>query len=75
MSQSIMNQGFPNYFCLVIEGSGTGSGSIPLTNGSGSRRPKNIWIRWIQIRIRNTGSHYPCCHQGDAFKKFGTLPS
>jgi hypothetical protein len=27
-----------------------GSGSIPLTNGSG--RPKNMWIRWI--RIRNT---------------------
>jgi hypothetical protein len=26
-------------------------GSIPLTNGSGSRRPKNTWIR-----IRNTGS-------------------
>jgi hypothetical protein len=32
-----------------------GSGSIPLTNGSGSgsRRPQNMWIRWI--RIRNTG--------------------
>jgi hypothetical protein len=39
------------YICLLIEG----SGSIPLTNGSGSgsRRPKNMWIRWI--RIRNTG--------------------
>ncbi len=23
----------------------------PLTNGSGSRRPKNTWIRWIRIRI------------------------
>ncbi len=36
----------------MIEGSG--SGSIPLTNGSGSgfRRPKNMWIRWIRIRIR-----------------------
>ena len=44
------------YFCLVIEGSGSESGSIPLTNGSrsGSRRPKNTWIR---IRIRNTGIH------------------
>ncbi len=33
---------------------GSGSGSIPLTNGSGSgsRRPKNMWVRWIQIRIR-----------------------
>jgi hypothetical protein len=39
----------------MIEGSG--SGSIPLTNASGSRRPKNIWIRWIRIRIRNT-EHY-----------------
>ena len=31
-----------------------GSISIPLTNGSrsGSRRPKNMWIRWIQIRLR-----------------------
>ncbi len=35
----------------MIEGSGSGSGSIPLTNGSGSRRPINTWIR---IRIRNT---------------------
>ncbi len=33
------------YFCLVIEG----SGYIHLTYGSGSRRPKNMWIR-----IRNT---------------------
>jgi hypothetical protein len=30
-----------------------GSGSIPLTNGFGSGRPKNMWIRWI----RNTGPH------------------
>jgi hypothetical protein len=31
-----------------------GSGSLPLTNGSGSgsMRPKNLWIRWIRIRIR-----------------------
>ena len=31
-----------------------GSGPIPLNNesGSGSRRPKNMWIRWIRIRIR-----------------------
>jgi hypothetical protein len=32
---------------MMIEG----SGSIPLTSGSGSWRPKNMWIR---IRIRNT---------------------
>jgi len=34
-----MNQGFYYYFCMMIE-------------GSGSWRPKNMWIRWI--RIRNT---------------------
>ena len=37
---------------MMIEG----SGSIPLTSGSGSGRPKNMWIRWIRIRIRNTES-------------------
>jgi hypothetical protein len=37
----------------MIEGSE--SGSIPLTSGSGSWRPKNTWIRLIRIRIRNTG--------------------
>ncbi len=35
-------------------GSGCGSRSIPLTIGSGSRKPENMWIRWI--RIRNTAS-------------------
>ncbi len=45
------NQGFSYYFCLMIEG----TGSMTLTNGSGSRRPKNIRIRRIRIRIRNTG--------------------
>ncbi len=52
-SQNSRNQGFSYYFCMMIEG----SGSIPLTNGSGpgSGRPKNMWIRWIRIRIRNTG--------------------
>ncbi len=42
-SQNSKNQGFSYYFCLMIEGSG--SGSTPLTNGSGSGRPKNMWIR------------------------------
>jgi hypothetical protein len=33
-----------------------GSGSVPLTNisGSGSKRPKNIRLRRIRIRICNT---------------------
>ncbi len=31
------------------EGSGAGSWSVPLTNGSGSRRPKNLRILRIQI--------------------------
>jgi hypothetical protein len=33
-----------------VSGPGAGSGSIPLTCGSGSARHKNMWIRWIQIR-------------------------
>ncbi len=41
--QNSSNQGISYYFCLMIEG----SGSVHLTNGSGSRWPKNI-------RIRNT---------------------
>jgi hypothetical protein len=46
----------------MIEGSGpgVGVGSIPLTGfGSGSRRPKNMWIRCIRIRIRNTAIYSP----------------
>jgi hypothetical protein len=31
----------------------SGFRSIPLTRGSGSRKPKNIWI--LHIRLRNTG--------------------
>ncbi len=51
-TQNIRNQGFSYYFCIMIEG----SGSIHLTSGSGSGswRPKNMWIQWIRIRIRNT---------------------
>jgi hypothetical protein len=46
-SQNSKNQAFSYYICLMIEGFGSGSGSIPLTDGSGagSRRPKNMWIR------------------------------
>jgi hypothetical protein len=64
MSQNSRNQGFSYYICLMKEGSGSragsGSGFIPLTNGSGSgsRRSKNTWIRWIRIRIRNTVTNY-----------------
>jgi hypothetical protein len=35
----------------------SGSGSISLTNGSGSGRPKNMRILRIWIRIPCTGSH------------------
>jgi hypothetical protein len=38
----------------MIEGSGAGSGSIPLTSGSGSWRPKNMWIRWIRNTARKS---------------------
>jgi hypothetical protein len=57
-SQNSRNQGFHNYFWMMIEGSGAGagSGSIPQTNRFGSWRPKHIWIRWI--RIRNTDGIY-----------------
>ncbi len=44
----------------MVEGSG--SGSVPLTNGSGSRMPKNMWIRWI--RIRNTDFNWPDRRRG-----------
>jgi hypothetical protein len=71
-SQNSRNQSFSSYFCMMIEGSGfragSGSRSIPLTSGSGSRsgRPKKMWIRMrfrmqirmqfrMRIRIRNTG--------------------
>ncbi len=54
-SQNSRLQGFYYYYCMMIEGSGSGAGSIPLTRGSGSGRPKNTWIRWIRIRIRNSG--------------------
>jgi hypothetical protein len=52
------NQGFSYYFCLMIR--------IHICDWwiqSGSRRPKNMWIRLI--RIRNTASNYcltTCLH-------------
>jgi len=49
------------FFCFegtftLFSGSIAGSGSLPLTIGSGSGRPKNFWIHRIRIgiRIRNT---------------------
>ncbi len=54
---------FLTIFRMMIEGSGSGSRSIPLINGSGSGRPKNMWIRWIRIRIRirNNGRNGSQC--------------
>jgi hypothetical protein len=49
-SQNIRNQGVSYHFGLMIEGSG--SGSIPLINGSVSKRTQNIRIRRIRIRTR-----------------------
>ncbi len=54
-SQNSRNQSFSYYFCLMIEGPGSGSIHFTRGSGSGSRRTKNIWIRWIRIRIRSTG--------------------
>ncbi len=58
-SQNRRNQGFSYYFCMMIEGSG--SGSIPLTSvsGSGSRRHKNMWIRWIRNTVKMAPDHGP----------------
>jgi hypothetical protein len=42
-SQNSRNHGFSDFLGLNIEGSG--SRSEPMTNGSGSRRPKNVLIR------------------------------
>jgi hypothetical protein len=36
------------FFCLIMEGSGSRAGAVPLT------RPKNIQFPCIHIRIRNT---------------------
>ncbi len=54
-SQNSRNQGFSCYFCLMIEGSGSGVGSVPRPNGSESGRPKSIRI--LRIMIRNADFH------------------
>ncbi len=56
-SQNSRNQDCSYCFCLLIEG------SIPLSNRSGSGRPKNMWIRWIRIRIRNTAFNNAVTHR------------
>jgi hypothetical protein len=42
----------PDSYLFII---GLQDANKKMTNGSesGSRRPKNMWIRWIRIRIRN----------------------
>ncbi len=49
----------PVYIIQGLMLDGSGSGYVPLTNGSGSRRPKNIWIcirnDKICIRIMMSG--------------------
>ncbi len=56
--QYCRNQGFSYYFCLMMEESGAGSGSVLVTNGYGCGygRPKNIRIR------TGCGSKYPTLH-------------
>jgi hypothetical protein len=46
------------YFCLIIEESESGSGSVPRTNESGSRRPKNIkhWFFLYKRELRQQQS-------------------
>jgi hypothetical protein len=47
-SQNSRNQSFSYYFCLMIEGSGSVSGSVYLTNGS------RFWIREAQKHMGPT---------------------
>jgi hypothetical protein len=53
-----MNKGFSYYFCLMTKG----SGSIPLTCGSGSGKPKNMWIRWEREK-KTDNSRYQYLNQ------------
>ena len=67
-SQNSRNQCFSYYFGWMIEG----SGSVSLTNGSGSGRRKNIWI--LRIRICNTGSNQsPVAFFADSSLQCGLL--
>jgi hypothetical protein len=75
------NQGFSYYFCMMIEGSGSiaGSGYIPLTSGSGSGRPKNMWIRNTDAAVLRDENFSPriipnICHLPDP-PYFSLVPS
>jgi hypothetical protein len=51
-SQKEVTKQYESRFFLLFFDRRSGSGSISLNNGSGSRRPKSLQIR--RIRIRNT---------------------
>jgi hypothetical protein len=55
-SQNSRKQGFSSVFCLLMEGSGSGTVQINYGSGCGSRRPKNIRLlqNRMPIWIRNT---------------------
>ncbi len=53
-SQNSRNQGFSYYFCMMIEGSG--SGSIPLTSGSGSATGSKVPLSGLCV-VRNGNNH------------------
>jgi hypothetical protein len=59
-SQNRRNQGFSSYFCMMIEGAGSGSIHLTSGSGSGSRRPKNMWIRWIKTLLIIVFSCHRC---------------
>jgi hypothetical protein len=52
---------------------GSGAGSVPLTKGSRSGRPKNMRI-WFPIRIHNTGWRRTCLAPTPTRKPGGTRP-
>jgi hypothetical protein len=70
----------PQHIYEKREGAGAGSKSVPLMNGSGSGRPKNMRILRIRflIRIPNTARNEPgqarvCCGEGVSYVECGEL--